>query len=71
MKHYTTDELYALMEKRICPVCNRKIDEHTKNAKYVCLRLCQDRYGVAKKIVEIDGKKTEIRLLPKSLADEK
>lgn len=65
-----TEAAMAKMRKGICPVCNRPMTEHTRDARKVCFNLCQERYGIGKKKVIINGKETEVRIRPASLVDD-
>jgi len=64
-----TEIALAKMRKGICPVCNRSVKKHTKGARKVCYSLCQQRYGIGRKKIKINGKEVEISLSPASLMD--
>lgn len=56
------EKILKKMRKGICPVCNRKMKKHTKNALIICKNLFLKRFGLPKPTIEIDGKEYEVEL---------
>lgn len=58
------------MRRGVCPVCDRPVNRHTKNARKVCFNLCRERYGIGKKTINLDGREVDVRISPSSLSDD-
>jgi len=62
------EEMYALMQKGICPVCKIKIKKHSKWKRGYCLNKVMDEKGIAsRKIIKDDGSIETVKFFPASL----